>query len=238
MKHVPVLVEATMASPLVVTVPVPLEGILYDERFRRTSRMGDPLEYVAYRDGYPVASAGAMVCDGIAGPGFAEVRLSKSIKRSDRAEEILLHGADANSKISEMSPYRPQIDRRTAIEGVSTVAFLAMADVDALNSALARTPSIGGLRMRSYGEVAEWSVRETECENERDFGWYGGGMLLRRLPRRLAEERFGQVPEGAYVDFCRPEPPFTDEDGRDEVAAPLLNSMIMTRHKAMDVGFL
>lgn len=225
-----------MSSPLAVTAPIPFEGILYDVRFRRTGRMGDPLDSIAYRDGLPAASAGVMVCDGIAGPGFAEAPLTKSIKRNEKADEILVKGPDAKSRISEMSPYRPQLGRRTVIEGISSVAFLVMGDAGAVEQALADVPAIGGLRMRGFGEVRAWTVSETGCDDADGFAWHAEGFLLRRLPREIVERKMGGLPENAYVDFCRPEPPLTEESGRMEIAAPLLSSMIVNRQEAQRVG--
>lgn len=235
-KFVPLLISATLVTPISAEEPIHLESILYATRFRREPELyGTPLDCIAYDRGMPLASAGIMVEHGEMGVRHGSTTVVRALNM--RSTDVFKIKADEKTpaihrRINDMSPYRNRLrDYRTLI-GVSEVYFLAKGDEDGVSDLLSSNPSLGALRSRGMGHVSKWSVEEADFDAD-TMPWFSNGKLMRRLPAEFVLEALGKKPDGAKRRQDRLDPPFWAASTEVDVMAPMLRSMIVTPRDAV-----
>lgn len=228
----PFRVEANLATTLSVERPIPLEGILYDVRFRADPEtMGTPLDCISYLNCIPLLSAGFMTVNGLAGPMFSSETMVKSINlRSQAIDQLDTNPKQPKSEtsINAMSPFRNSLRTYKTLEGVGSVYWFGIGNPEVIHKMLSGVIGIGALRSRGFGEVSEWIVEEIDLENETDC-WFANSRIMRRLPVEVAKRKFpDDLPSGVSISISRPEPPLWVREGGIKTVSPTLHSMIIS----------
>lgn len=229
----PLTIVARLKSALSISDPIPLEGILYDARYRQHPELkGTPLDCLAYRTGIPLASASYLVADGISGAVHGTTEAVRGILVHDLDR---LH-VDASTpskeyRIDAMSPYRNRIRTYPLIAGVTKVLWQAVGDAHGIRLLLAGVFGIGAMRSRGYGEVLSWEVIELD-EAFDDHAWFHDGRPMRNLPVALVKSRLGAKADEFGVSMRSLDGPLHLAENEVPVIAPQLADTILSSAQA------
>ena len=232
-KFRPFVLVARMGSPIAMSEPIHLDGILYDVRFRANPELrGTPLDCIAYRDGIPQCSASIVVAEGLAGAVFG----TSVAVRGITARDLSRIGVPPKglSRIAEMSPYRNRMRDYPTLSGVDRMMWQVLGDPDAVLRMLSQVPGIGAMRSRGHGRVSSWEVLDCDADAA-EAGWFAGDRILRALPLSVVDVRRGDRPENGVVGTPRPNTPFWQMADAVETMTPSLRGAIMTGREARQV---
>lgn len=224
--HRPVVIEAVMRTPISMSDPIHLDGLLLaarEKRFGMESR-GRPLDCVAWENGFHRCSASFIVSDELGGVGSVRTNRIARLDLKSRDGELYEPPAGAeklarkhrDDVIDGLSPYRGVTRDFDVVTGVGSLLWQAFGDPDAMLDLLEEIRCIGRMHTTGWGQVEEW--RSHECSAAMDLcGAAAGGAPIRNLPVSAAS-RYGLGEAGGTPG--RIEPPYGTRGDLIPVLAP------------------
>jgi len=232
----PFVLIATLRTPIALSRPLHLDGLLLAAAFRLDPSQHASLDgLIASRDGIPQASAGFLIYDGFGAPVQPVTRLRAlrlSMPMADKIHATKSMPA-AMKQVDAMSPYRNQITPHKPLASVRAVAWQALGDAERVLELAQTIDNLGAMHGQGFGEVTSWHIEECATENDR-AGWAGPNRLLRRLPKDTAASLFPVLPAGVLEDTAPAFPPYWSKADEVPILEPTLASLVLQEGAARD----
>lgn len=225
-KHRSVVVEAVMRTPISMSDPIHLDGLLLaarEKRFGLESR-GRPLDCVAWENGFHRCSASFLVSDELGGVGSVRTNRVARLDMKSRDGELYEPPTGAakmarkyrDDVIGGLSPYRGVTRDFDVVTGVGSMVWQAFGDPDAMLDLLEEIRCVGRMHTTGWGQVEEWRAHGSDAAEDL-CGVVAGGEPIRNLPASSAS-RYGLAEAGSSPG--RIEPPYGGRDDLQPVLAP------------------
>ncbi|ACS43464.1 MULTISPECIES: hypothetical protein [Methylorubrum] len=224
--HRPIVVEAVLRTPISVTDPIHLDGVLLAAREKRhgPGSRGRPLDCVAWDDGFHRCSASFLVSDELGGVATVATTRVARLDLKSRDGELFVP-PDGSEKISRksredvigpMSAFRGVTRDFEVATGVRSLVWQVLGDPEGMLDLLSEIRCVGRMYTTGWGQVDEWLAHD--CAADQAFcGAAVAGRPMRNLPAASAA-RFGIDADLTYPG--RIEPPYGSRFDLVPIVAP------------------
>lgn len=224
--HRPIVVEAVLRTPISVTDPIHLDGVLLAarEKIHGPESRGRPLDCVAWDDGFHRCSASFLVSDELGGVGTVATTRVARLDLKSRDGELYVPPAGSEKLprknredlIATMSPFRGVTRDFEVATGVRSLVWQVLGDPEGVLDLLYEIRCVGRMYTTGWGQVDEWLAHD--CGADRAHcGVAVDGRPIRNLPAAAAE-RFGIDASLSYPG--RIEPPYGSRSDLVPIVAP------------------
>lgn len=239
--HRPVVVEAVLRTPISMTDPIHLDGLLLaarEKRFGPESR-GRPLDCVTWADGFHRCSASFLISDELGGVGHVRTNRVARLDMKSRHGELYAPPSGAEKRprkyredvIDGLSPYRGVTRDFDVATGVRSLVWQALGDPDAMIDLLSEIRSVGRMHTTGWGQVDEWRAHDSDAQPE-FCGAVASGRPIRNLPASCAG-RYGLDEADGLPG--RIEPPYGGQFDLVSVLAPCRSDLTGTSQSACSI---
>lgn len=238
MSHRPIVVEAVLRTPISVTDPIHLDGVLLAAREKRLGpeSRGRPLDCVAWDDGFHRCSASFLISDELGGVGTVSTNRIARLDLKSRDGELFvppdgLERLPLNRRediIGSMSAFRGVARDFEVATGVRSLVWQVLGDPEGVLDLLSEIQCVGRMYTTGWGQVDEWLAHD--CAAERTLcGVAADGRPIRNLPVTAAG-RFNIDASLSYPG--RIEPPYGSRSELVPIVAPTRSDLTGTTQDA------